>query len=51
LCRASRIAVSTYQAGVLEPVGVEQRLVNLPALLVAHLGERWVADHLLDAAA
>jgi hypothetical protein len=36
---------------VLEAVGVEQRLVELAALEVAHLGERRIADELLDAAA
>jgi hypothetical protein len=29
---------------VLEAVGVEQRLVELAALTVVHLHERWVAD-------
>jgi hypothetical protein len=36
---------------VLEAVGVEQRLVELSALEVAHLGERRVGDDLPDAAA
>jgi hypothetical protein len=36
---------------VFEGVGVEQRLVELAPLEVAHLGERRVADDLLDAAA
>jgi hypothetical protein len=36
---------------LLEGVSVEQCLVELPALLVVHLHERRVADHLLDAAA
>jgi hypothetical protein len=34
---------------VLEAVGVEQRLVEL--LKIVQLGERWVADDRLDAAA
>jgi hypothetical protein len=33
---------------VLEAVGVEQRLVELAALTVVHLHERWVADRLFD---
>src|SRR5687768_10630803 len=36
---------------VFEAVGVEQRLVELPTLLVAHLDQRRVPDDLLDAAA
>ena len=36
---------------ILKAVGLEQRLVELPALQVAHLGEWRIADDLLDAAA
>jgi hypothetical protein len=36
---------------VLEAGGVKQRLVELAALFVAQIGERRVADDLLDAAA
>jgi hypothetical protein len=36
---------------IVEVVGVEQRLLELAALLRAHLAQRRVADDLLDAAA
>jgi hypothetical protein len=36
---------------IFEAVGVEQRLVELAPLLVAHLRQRRVADDLLDATA
>jgi hypothetical protein len=36
---------------VFEHVGIEQRLVKLAPLLIAHVEERRVADDLLDAAA
>jgi hypothetical protein len=36
---------------VLEAVGVEQRLVKVSPLLNVHLGQRWEADDLPDAAA
>jgi hypothetical protein len=35
---------------VLEGVSVQERLVELPALEVAHIAERRIADYLLDAA-
>jgi hypothetical protein len=35
---------------ILERVGVAQRLVEPPALEIAHFAERWVGDDLLDAA-
>ena len=50
-CSASRIAACQFPGRSSKLVGVEQRLVELPALKVAHLHERRVADDLRDAAA
>lgn len=40
-----------FSGQIFEGTGVKYRLVKLPTLHVAHLAQRRVADHLLDAAA
>jgi hypothetical protein len=46
-----RIAACHFPRQVLEAVGVEQRLLELPTLPVVHLNARRVADDLIGAAA
>jgi len=46
-----RIAACHFPGRSSNAVGIQQRLVELASLLVAHVGERRVADDLLDAAA
>jgi hypothetical protein len=51
LCSAFKIAACHFPGQILEALGLERPLVELAPLVVAHLGERRVADDLVDAAA
>jgi hypothetical protein len=50
-CSASRIAACHFPGRSSKVAVLEQRLMELSTLKVAQLGEWWLADDLLDAAA